>query len=117
MLRILLAVALALTGAPLMAEGFRTVDSRDTFLGLVSGKSLTRAGVSLDVTRGGRISGRAFGLDVRGAWRWDGRYFCRDVTFGRQRMGATCEAVQVRGQTLRFIAKRGTGQFADLRLE
>lgn len=117
MLRMLLAAALALWAAPLWAEGFRTVESRDTFLGLVTGKSLTRFGVSLDVSPAGRISGRAFGRDVRGAWRWDGGYFCRDLSFGQQDLGPNCQVVQTDGRTLRFIADRGAGESADLRLD
>ncbi|MBN2905326.1 MAG: dihydrodipicolinate reductase [Rhodobacteraceae bacterium] len=119
MARILLAVAalIALAATPLRAEGFHTIESRSGFLGLVDGRSLTRTGVSLAVTPGGEIIGQAFGRPITGAWRWDGRYFCRDMSFGTRKLGQNCHLVQVRGRVLRFIGDRGAGDRADLRLD
>jgi hypothetical protein len=115
---ILAAVSLSLLAAlPASASEFRPVESRSGFVDLVSGKSLTRFGVELAVTPGGDIRGRAFGRPVTGAWRWDGRYFCRDLYFGSQDLGPNCQVVQVSGDKLRFIADRGAGDHADLRLE
>lgn len=112
------AAALALLAASsALAEGFHTVQSRSGFVELVHGKSLTRSGVNLAVTPGGEIRGEAFGRQVTGAWRWDGGYFCRDLTFGKRNLGANCQLVQVRGNTMRFISDRGAGQYADLRLD
>lgn len=113
----LIALVLGLTAAaPAAAEGFRGIESRNGFVSLVSGKNLTRTGITLSVSPDGRISGRAFGREVRGAWSWDGQFFCRDLSFGRRDLGRNCQVVQVRGDTLRFIADRGAGDFADLRL-
>ncbi|MBK1634288.1 dihydrodipicolinate reductase [Rhodovulum adriaticum] len=117
MIRPLFAAALALPATPLWAEGFQRVETRAGFLGLVEGRSLTRFGISLDVAPGGTIAGQAFGRQVRGAWRWEGRYFCRDMVVGSERLGDNCQLVQVRGQTLRFTADRGAGDTADLRLK
>jgi len=102
---------------PVSANEFRPVESRDGFVRLVDGKSLKRFGVELAVTPGGEIRGRAFGRPVTGAWRWDGRYFCRDLNFGRENLGPNCQVVQVSGDKLRFIADRGAGDHADLRLD
>lgn len=118
MSRLVLALALCVSAAlPVGAETFRIVESRAGFLSLVGGKSLTRTGVTLAVSPAGKISGQAFGRRVSGAWRWDGRYFCRDLTFGQRNLGPNCNLVQVRGRTVRFIEDKGAGQFADLRLE
>jgi len=111
-----LAFGLIASGA-MAAESFRGVESRAGFVDLVKGKTLTRLGVNLLVSPEGGISGRAFGREVRGAWDWNGRYFCRDLSFGARDLGHNCQVVQVRGDTLRFIADQGRGDHADLRLE
>lgn len=118
MRRISIAAVLGLTIAatPALAEGFRAIDSRAGFINLIDGKKLTRMGVNLTVTPGGQIAGRAFGKPVTGAWAWQGGYFCRDLSFGQEDLGHNCQLVQVRGQTVRFIADRGAGRHADLRL-
>lgn len=102
--------------APVAAEDFEVVSSRDSFLSLITGRELTRVGIRLEVTPDGQIIGRAFGTPVTGAWNWNGGYFCRDLYFGDEDLGPNCQQVAIRGQTLRFTSDRGAGQFADLRL-
>lgn len=114
MLYICLSLMLA---GPAAAEGFSQVTERNTFVALVDGRQLTRFGIKLDVTRDGRIQGRAFGRNVKGAWDWRSGYFCRNLFWGSYEIGANCQAVKVQGRTLRFISDRGTGQSADLQLQ
>ncbi|MBE0453761.1 dihydrodipicolinate reductase [Roseovarius autotrophicus] len=95
---------------------FAPVTERDGFVSLISGRDLTRFGIRLKVTPDGHIRGRAFGRDVRGAWRWDGDYFCRSLYWGEMDLGPNCQAVRLNGDTIRFISDQGTGQFADLYL-
>ena len=112
-----LAAALGLTGAaPAAAEAVARIEKRDDFVSLVSGRALTRFGISLIVSPDGAIEGRAFGRKVTGAWRWDGGFFCRDLAFGEESLEPNCQVVERRGETLRFIADRGAGEHADLRL-
>ncbi|WP_238381032.1 dihydrodipicolinate reductase [Alkalilacustris brevis] len=101
--------------APAASE-FRQVSERETFLRLVEGRELRRFGIRLEVTPDGEIRGRAFGYTVTGAWDWEGGYFCRDMAYGRNPVGYNCQAVLLRGDTLRFISDQGQGEFADLRL-
>ena len=98
------------------AEEFDIVQSRDTFVGLIDQRELTRFGIRLSVAPDGDISGRAFGTPVTGEWDWDGGYFCRDLFWGETNLGSNCQSVQVRGDTLRFTTDRGEGIFADLTL-
>jgi hypothetical protein len=107
---------MAALATPVAAEEFRQVEEREEFVGLVSGKALTRFGISLNVSPSGKIDGSAFGKPVTGAWRWNDGYFCRDLSFGTKNLGPNCQIVQVRGATLRFIADQGRGDRADLRL-
>lgn len=102
--------------APATAEAFVTVKDRAQFVQIISGRDLTRFGISVDVSPEGQISGRAFGYPVSGAWQWSGSYFCRDLYWGSDNLGQNCQMVRINGDTIRFISDRGTGEFADLTL-
>ena len=84
MRRVLVAACAAiLLSGQVVADGFRTISEKDTFLSLVEGRELSRFGIRLDVLDSGRIEGRAFGREVTGAWNWQQGYFCRDLSYGR----------------------------------
>ncbi len=108
------AVALSLPGVALADQG--RVTSEAEFMRLVEGRTLSTLGVKLEVTPEGRISGRAWGRDVTGTWRWTDGYFCREMTFGEKPVEADCQVVRQEGEALRFIAERGAGQQARLAL-
>lgn len=109
-------IAFALTG-PAFAEGFQRVAEKDRFLQLIGERDLTRFAIRVKVTSGGDIVGRAFGQRVSGEWAWQDGYFCRSLFWGKQEIGDNCQTVEVLGETLRFTSDRGTGQFADLKLD
>lgn len=110
--------ALCLTvtvAAPVAAESQR-IESRDAFVSLIQNRALTRLGITLNVLPDGRISGRAFGQPVKGGWSWKNGYFCRTLVFGETNLGDNCQVVEKRGESLRFTADQGQGDYADLRL-
>lgn len=106
---------IALAG-PALAEGFERVTDEARFLALVENRDLTRLGVSVKVERDGDIIGRAFGRQVTGEWQWADGFFCRDLYYGSDNLGANCQMVEVSGRTLRFTSDRGAGIHADLRV-
>jgi hypothetical protein len=112
-----IAVVCFLQAGQAKAEGFRVVDNGDRFVALVEGRELRRLGIALTVSPAGEIEGRAFGAPVRGEWRWQDGYFCRDLFWNETDLGYNCQLVQENGATLRFTSDRGAGMFADLRLE
>lgn len=117
-MRTILGFVMALSvAAPVAAENFTKINSEDRFVSLVDGRDLTRFGITLNVTPGGDITGRAFGRAVRGDWNWRSGYFCRDLFWGERNIGPNCQTVAVKGNTLRFISDRGRGEFADLVLK
>ena len=110
-------ILLTLLPAPSGAETFAPVTQHHQFVQLVSGKVLTRFGIRLSVSPSGDITGRAFGQKVTGAWQWNGQYFCRELYVGSDDLGGpNCQAVLKNGDTLRFVADQGKGDYADLRL-
>jgi hypothetical protein len=108
-------VLCALQAVPAAAEGER-IESRAAFVSLIQDRALTRLGITLNVSPDGRISGRAFGKPVKGDWAWKGGFFCRTLYFGDENLGDNCQVVEKRGQSLRFTADQGQGDYADLRL-
>lgn len=116
MFRIIIAASFIFT-TPAAAQQTAVVTDRSTFIALIEGKTLTRLGVRLRVSRDGRISGRAFGKVVTGEWTWKAPYFCRSMQWGDEPLPYNCQQVSQRGQNLRFQSDRGTGQHADLRLD
>ena len=110
------AIAVALA-APAKADGFAKISDRNAFVSAVKDRALTRFGIRLSVTPDGAITGRAFGRDVRGAWRWRSGYFCRDLYWGDRDLGPNCQQVEIQGRTIRFTSDRGAGEFADLVLK
>ena len=112
----LIAMALAaLHATPALAE-FARIDDRDAFVRLVAGRDLTRPLVRLRVGADGAITGRGASWDVTGAWVWRDGFFCRDLNWGGDDLGYNCQLVQARGDRIRFVSDRGSGQSAEFRL-
>lgn len=95
-------------------SSFREVKDESEFIQIVTKGTLSRFGIKLNVRPDGSILGRAFGMPVRGAWRWREGYFCRDLYWGQREVGANCQQVKVSGNTLRFTSDQGQGRYADL---
>ena len=115
-MRCLILVLFAFFASPAMADSYARVTDRGAFVELVRGKSLTSLGVSLSVTPSGTINGRAFGRDVSGSWTWNNGYFCRTLKAGDRVFARNCQVVQQQGDRLRFIADKGSGATANLRI-
>ncbi len=110
------AIGLALSSPLARADDFAPVQTRDAFVGVISGKALRRFGISLDVTPDGSIAGSAYGAKVTGRWTWEGEFFCRTLNFGSTKYERNCQQVLVKDRTVRFIADEGKGDQADLYL-
>lgn len=124
----MLATSMIISLAPLAASAngwslasggteFRLLQDRSTFLETVTGRALTRFGITIRVAPDGRIAGRAFGRKVTGRWQWRDGYFCRELAWGSRELAPNCQAVMVSGDVVRFASDRGQGDHADLRLD
>ncbi len=109
--------AAATLPAPTAANpGYQKITDRSDFVAVVQGRELTMPGIRVTVGTDGSITGRAYGRDVSGAWRWEDGYFCRDLAWGSRDLGANCQMVSRNGATVRFTSDRGSGRYADLNL-
>ncbi|QBF33749.1 dihydrodipicolinate reductase [Thalassococcus sp. S3] len=115
-MRIFAGIAAALFLAVPAKADFAKVANAEDFKKIVSGKTLTRPFVRLQVAPGGAISGTGARWEVTGQWSWQGGYFCRDLYWGGSDLGYNCQEVRVNGQRIRFTSDRGQGDFADFRL-
>lgn len=100
---------------PAFAE-FQTVETRADFVALVSGKTLTRPLVRIEVKADGNISGKGAAWDVSGKWQWKDGYLCRTLIWGGDDLGYNCQQVKTKGSRVRITSDRGAGQSADFRL-
>lgn len=112
----LAALALAMTFPAVAEAKFKKIATKGEFLELTSGREMTLMGISVFVTSDGKIGGKAFGRDVRGAWRWQDGFFCRDLYWGETDFGPNCQEVRVDGNKIRFASDRGAGRSAVLTL-
>jgi len=92
------------------------VTGAEEFARRVVGRELARTGIRLTVLPGGQIMGRALGWGITGEWTWREGYFCRTMDWSGYPIEYNCMTVLANGRSVRFIADRGAGDFADFRL-
>ena len=86
----------------------------------VVGKRLTnKAGYSI-VQEDGTMTG-AFGKGgkdkLTGPWTWENQYFCRTAKIGTKDFGHDCLVVEVSGDVVTFIRKKGKGKSTAWKIE
>ncbi len=109
------ALVAAIFGSAAYAER-STVQDKQQFLNLVSGKTLQRPLVSLVVTPSGDITGKGAMREVKGQWTWKDGYFCRTLYWGGDDLGYNCQLVTFDGRKLTFTADQGAGRSAAFSL-
>ncbi len=112
-----LTVCAALAGfaSPALAD-LQKVTSRDAFVALVDGKTLTRPLVRLQVLSNGQITGKGATWEISGEWAWKGGYLCRSLIWGGDDLGYNCQEIKSDGSRMRFTSDRGSGDSAEFSL-
>lgn len=105
-----------MVAATVAQADFAKVHNLDEFTSIVSGKTLTRPLVRLEVTPTGDIRGIGVRWEVTGNWSWQDGYFCRDLFWGGDALGYNCQEVQVKENRIRFTSDKGRGDSAIFRL-
>lgn len=117
MVRGILCVALWLGSTGLVWADFAKVETREAFMGLVSGKTLMRPLVRMTVSGNGTIEGMGARWEITGNWSWKDGFFCRDLNWGGDDIGYNCQEVRSKGNRIRFTSDKGSGDYADFRLK
>ncbi len=102
--------------SPVFADRSKVSDKAQ-FVQLVSGKSLVRPFVDLQVSADGSIAGKGAAWAVTGNWTWKQGYFCRSLFWGGDDLGYNCQEVTLENGRLRFTSDKGAGKSADFRLK
>ena len=109
------AIAVTLAGAA--KADLVKVEDQSQFVSMISGKTLTRPLVKINLMPDGRIEGRGVTWEVEGTWSWKDGYFCRDLFWGGDALGYNCQEVQATADgRIQFTSDRGAGDSAMFRL-
>ncbi len=95
---------------------FSIIYQREDFIEAISGRELKRPLIKLSVSEKGSIHGRALTTPLRGTWKWQDGYFCRDLFWGKRDLGYNCQQVSLMNNKIRFTSDKGQGDFADFTL-
>lgn len=119
MTRLAAAAFAVLTAAPVAAQEFAPITSRDTFLSTIADRTLRlgRFGVNIVVRSDGAIDGSAVGWPLTGSWSWQDGYFCRDMDWSGTPIPYNCQLVELAGNQVRFTVDQGVGDSATFRVE
>lgn len=106
-------IAAALVAAPVAAPATtdERITSRSEFVDRVANRKLSRLGVGVRVTPGGRIEGSAWGTAVTGTWDWRGNRFCREMQWGDRSWDDSCQAVIIREDRVYFQPSSGSSVY------
>mgnify|MGYP007079515982 CR=1 FL=1 len=93
------------------------VDGEAEFVRLVTGKTLSRPFIRLEVAQDGSITGKGARWEITGDWKWVDGYFCRDLYWGGDEIGYNCQEVTVGDGRVRFTSDRGNGDSAGFKIK
>ena len=114
-LSLTLGCAAALIAGAASAE-LAMVSSQSDFVRLISGKTLSRPLIKIEVSEDGSISGKVARWAVTGDWIWRDGFFCRSLYWGGSELDYNCQAVRASEGRVRFTSDRGAGDSADFKL-
>ena len=97
--------------APALAD-YQQITTKADFVALVSGKSLVRPLVKIQVTPNGKIAGTGAAWEITGNWQWKSGFLCRDLNWGGDELGYNCQSVETDGAKVRITSDKGTGDSA-----
>ena len=95
---------------------FSIIYQREEFLQVITGRQLKRPLIELNVSDTGGINGSALTTPLRGTWKWQDGYFCRDLFWGNRDLGYNCQQVSLKDNKIRFTSDQGRGDYADFTL-
>ena len=119
LLKIATITACALFLSPLTASAenfnFKQIKTEREFREIVVDKKIVGEGLTMIIHSNGSISGKVKKGKITGAWKWSGKYFCRNFRIGNEKdAGTDCQKMSVDGDHLQTIKNKGKGDASVL---
>lgn len=103
-----LAVLVAALATPAAAE-FKRIATEKQMRDLVVGKKLATSNGYSVANADGTMTGEFGGKKFSGAWKWSGKFFCRNGVLGGKEIGSDCQVWEIDGNQLRYTRQKGKG--------
>lgn len=108
-----LAVTAAIFASTALAE-FKPIKKEKDFRARLVDRKLTDANGNWTIIKSdGSQTGSFGGKTYKGAWTWNGKFWCRNGVIGKKELGTDCQLVEVDGNTARFTRSKGKGKLGD----
>lgn len=108
--------AVSFSATTSIAQDFTRITSKADFTKVAVNKKLVANWGWVRSGSDGRVTGVSDGDSISGTWTWQGRNYCRDITFGSTRTGFGCIAVYVSGDNIVYIMDKGQGQQVPMKI-
>lgn len=110
-LKLLASVFVILAATFSGAQAKDTIDSKSEFIQKVAGKKIAdpKLNTWMIAQPDGIISGKFKGINIKGKWNWNGKYWCRSARIGLFSLSQECQQITLAGNTLILKRKKGTG--------
>lgn len=110
-LRLLISVVVILVTSVISAQAKDTIDSKSEFIEKVAGKRIAdpKLNTWMVAQPNGQIKGKFKGINIKGKWNWNGKYWCRSARIGLISLSLECQQITLAGSTLILQRKKGTG--------
>lgn len=88
-----------------------TIDSKSEFIRKIAGKKIEdpKLNTWMIARPNGQIDGKFKGINIKGKWNWNGKFWCRSARIGLFSLSLECQRITIAGNTLILKRKRGTG--------
>ena len=108
--------AAALTlASPLLAGELKKVRKQADFLAKAAGhKYFDDKGNWVIVNADGTMKGKWNKKKLIGAWNWQGRFFCRNIVLGGNKLPTDCQEMYLSDTQLQGKRQKGKGDWAPL---
>lgn len=87
------------------------IDSKSEFLQKIAGKKIAdpKLNTWMVAQPNGQINGKFKGLNIKGKWAWNDKYWCRTGRIGLIPLPRECQQITLTGNKLILQRKKGTG--------
>ncbi|MEW2918630.1 hypothetical protein AB1A64_16320 [Ruegeria sp. ANG10] len=101
---------MALFGLTVTQASAEEIESKTKFLELVADKKLTQGQTWVKILKDGVVEGKGPEAGkIRGTWEWKGKFYCRDIVIDDVPLPHDCQAVSIKGDSVTFAHKDGSG--------